>query len=363
MPTQTSIVGDVAVIGGGVIGLSIAFELSRRGASVRVFDRDEPTRAASWAAAGMLAPHTEAISDPAFRELCCDSLACYPEFARTLHEIGGIDVHLRLDGILSTAYTHESMTELGVHWQSLRAQGVRAQILDRDDVLRYEPALASSVLGGLFVEEEGQVDNRLLGRALTAACVAQGVTVYSHAADVLVECDDRRVLGVRSERGFFPAQAVVNACGAWASHLAGIPISAIVEVEPIKGQMLALQIPRGLIRRVVWVPGAYLVPRDDGRLLVGATVEDAGFDTRVTAGGMQTLLNAALAAAPALRDCALTETWSGVRPGTPTGLPYLGRTQLEGYFLATGHFRNGILLAPITAMRVSDAIAESQVCA
>ncbi len=347
---------DVAVIGGGIIGLSIAFELSLRGARVRVFDRDEPARAASWAAAGMLAPHTEMIEDASFRELCADSLAMYPEFVSRLAAAGGIDPHLRLDGILSTAFSETEMERCAARWETLRNRSIKAQILDRDDVLRLEPSLASTVRGGLLVESEGQVDNRLLGRALLAACGSRGVQVHASASDIALVCDERRVLGVRSNHGFHPAQAVVNACGAWASQLAGVPIDSIVEVEPVKGQMLALQIPRGLIQRVMWVPGAYLVPRDDGRLLIGATVEDVGFDTRVTASGVQTLLDAALRAAPALRDCALTEMWSGVRPNTPSGVPQIGATSIAGYFVAVGHYRNGILLAPITAQRMADAL-------
>ena len=363
MRDRKEIDADVAVVGGGIIGLSIAFELSLRGARVRVFDRDEPARAASWAAAGMLAPHTEMLEDAEFRELCADSLALYPEFVRSVATVGGIDPHLRLDGILSTAFTDVEMEHCAARWTTLRQRSVKAQILDREDVLRLEPSLASTVRGGVLVESEGQVDNRLLGRALLAACMARGVLVHAAASELAVECDDRRVLGVRSDRGFYPAQAVVNACGAWASQLSGIPIDSIVEVEPVKGQMIALQIPRGLIQRVLWVPGAYLVPRDDGRLLIGATVEDVGFDTRVTAKGVQSLLNAALLAAPALRDCALTETWSGVRPSTPSGVPQIGATGIAGYFVAVGHYRNGILLAPITAQRMADALSDQAVCA
>ncbi|MBV8364413.1 MAG: FAD-dependent oxidoreductase, partial [Candidatus Eremiobacteraeota bacterium] len=157
--------------------------------------------------------------------------------------------------------------------------------------------------------------------------------------------------------GFFAAGAVINAAGAWAASVENLPPNCVPNVVPIKGQMLSLSVPVALIRRAIWVPNVYLVPRDDGRLLVGATVEDCGFDTRVTACGIHALLNAALEAIPALSDFAITETWAGLRPGTADGKPFIGPTPLERYFVATGHFRNGILLAPITATLIADAVA------
>jgi glycine oxidase len=181
------------------------------------------------------------------------------------------------------------------------------------------------------------------------------VTV-AHASSVVVECDQRRVLGISTNIGFAAARAVVNACGAWAAQLAGLPAACVPPVEPIKGQMLALSAPAGFAHRPTWLPGAYLVPRDDGRLLVGATVERAGFDTSVTAEGVHSLLHNALAGAPSLAGFAVTESWAGLRPGTPDGRPFLGTTPIEGFMLATGHYRNGILLAPATARWTADLL-------
>jgi glycine oxidase len=175
-------------------------------------------------------------------------------------------------------------------------------------------------------------------------------------ASIAIACDRRRVLGVHTGRGFVAAGAVVNACGAWAGQLAGVPAPCVPPIEPVKGQMLALAAPAGLVARAAWVPGAYLVPRDDGRLLVGATVESAGFDERVTAQGIGELLAAVLATAPTLADFSLTESWAGLRPGTPDGRPFLGATAIEGLLLACGHFRNGILLAPATARLIANAL-------
>jgi glycine oxidase len=232
---------------------------------------------------------------------------------------------------------------------------VGGELLARPAVLAAEPWVGRHVTGGLLVRDEGSVDNRRLGRALASACQARGVSIAT-TASLRVECDARRVLGVATDFGFVAAAQVINACGAWAALLEGPPATCRPPVTPVKGQMLSLGVPKDFVRRATWAEGCYLVPRDDGRLLVGATVEAAGFDERPTAQGMHDLLHAALTAAPALASFSVTESWAGLRPGTPDGSPFLGATPLEGFFLATGHYRNGILLAPITARLIADAI-------
>ncbi len=344
--------GDVAIIGAGLIGLAIAFELAERGAVVRLFERGEPGRAASWAGAGMLAPHTERLDDEALLALCVESLAMYPDFTRRIAEASGIDPKLTLTGIVQAAYDDDGMRALDDHEQRLRAQGVACERLDRRETIAAEPLLSKDVRGALVVRSEGAVDNRRLGRALEAACESRGIRIMRACGEVTVECDDRRVLGVRSDLGFASAAFVVNAAGAWSASVPGIPLRALPPVVPGKGQMLALAVPRAALNRTTWVPGAYLVPRDDGRLLVGATVEHEGFDARVTAGGVRALLDSAIAAAPSLGHFAITETWAGLRPGTPDGRPFIGPTPIDGLLLATGHYRNGILLTPVTASTI-----------
>jgi glycine oxidase len=347
--------GDVVVVGGGLIGLSIAFELAERGATARVYDRAEPARAASWAGAGMLAPYTERITSEALLALCASSLHAYPAFVERVRDAGGIDARLRLEGVLYGAFELGGLRALQEHARALRARGVDCEMLDRASALSAEPWLGAGLIGALLKKGEGHVDNRRLGRALVAACEARGVRI-ERSFTLEVECDRRRVRGVRTDRGFVGAGCVVNACGAWAAHLAGLPRSCTPPIEPIKGQMIALSVPAGFARRATWVPGAYLVPREDGRLLIGATVESTGFDERVTAEGIHELLHPALAAAPSLGSFTVTESWAGLRPGTPDGLPFLGPTPIEGFFLATGHYRNGILLAPATARLIADTI-------
>ena len=352
--------GDVIVVGAGLIGLAIAFELAERGIGVRLYDRGEAGHAASWAGAGMLAPYTERITNEALLALCVASLQEYPAFVQRVRDASGVDPRLRLSGVFYAAFESDGLEALQEHSRTLQARGIDCAMLDRGSALAAEPWLGAALLGGLLKKSEGYVDNRRLGRALAAACEGRGVR-WERSAAIAVQCDTRRVLGVRTDRGFVAARAVVNACGAWAAQLAGVPQSCVPAIEPVKGQMVALAVPVGFVQRATWVPGAYLVPRDDGRLLIGATVESVGFDERVTAQGVHELLHAALAAAPALAGFSITESWAGIRPGTPDGLPLLGPTPIKGYFLASGHYRNGILLAPATARLIADAIEKDTV--
>ncbi len=346
----------IIVLGAGLIGLAIAYELAKRGARVRVIEARVPGRAASWAGAGMLAPFTEAMPAGPLAALCAESLARYPAFARDVRERSGVDARLALGGILEAAFDAAGEARLRAHVRALEARGVAARYLEREEVQLLEPALSTAARGASLSPSEGAVDNRRLGRALHAACLAAGVRIDVEAGDVALEADERRVLGVRTAAGFLAADAVVNATGSWAAQLAGVPARVRAPVFPVKGQMLALAMPRGLVRHVIWAPGIYLVPRDDGRLLAGATVERAGFDVRVTARALRELLAAALTAMPALEELAVAETWAGLRPGTADGLPYLGYTALGGYLLATGHYRNGILLTPATATAIADLL-------
>ncbi|HVA36219.1 MAG TPA: glycine oxidase ThiO [Candidatus Dormibacteraeota bacterium] len=347
--------GDVVIIGAGLIGLALARELAQRGAEVRILDTGEPGRQASWAAAGMLAPSSEGL-DGSFFDLCAASLERFPAFAESLRAETGLDVHLRREGFVAPAYDDAGVATLEARVAAARARGYGASMLSPAEAVRLEPALAPVRGAGRF-EHEASVDNRRLGRALRAAVERLGVRVEEGVPWVRLAATNRRVNGVETAQGFVPAPVVVNAAGAWAGSLEGVPEQARVPVVPVKGQMLALGMPANLIGHTIYAERvAYLVPRDDGHLIVGATVEHVGFDTRVTAAGIQRLLEGALRVAPALRELSIVETWAGLRPGTPDGLPYLGAGGLEGYFLATGHLRNGVLLTPITAEVVADAI-------
>ena len=304
----------------------------------------------------MLAPFSEEVEDDAMLALCAASLAAYPAFVADLRERTGIDAHLRFEGTLHVARDERTLRTLAARVDAIRRRGGDARMLDRRTLLAREPMLAGDCLGALAIANEAQVDNRLLGRALLAACLELGVRVVQDVSDVRLDADDRRVRGVQTSRGFTAANTVVNAAGAWAAQLAGVPHHARVPVRPIAGEMLAIAVPRLLSRALVWTHDVYLVPRSDGRMLVGATVHDRGFDVRVTAAGIARLLDAALAVAPALGDFAIAETWAGLRPGSHDGRPYLGMTALAGYIVASGHYRHGILLTPITAQALAELI-------
>ncbi len=348
---------SVAIVGAGLIGCGVAYELAKRGCAVTVYDRAEPARAASWAGAGMLAPYSEATGDDAMLALCREGLAVYPAFVEELRERVGIDAHFVRAGALHVALDAARLFELATHVDAYREAGAVVRILDRGETLAREPLVARSVVGSLLIEDEAQVDNRLLARALVAACEALGVH-FERVDDIVIEADARRVRGLRTARGFVSAAVVVNAAGAWAGDLAGVPDEARVPVRPIAGEMVALAIPNGAMRANVWLGHRYLVPRKDGRLLIGATMEERGYNTRVTAGGVHAMLDAALTVAPALAGFAVVETWAGLRPGSADTRPYLGQTPLDGYVVAAGHFRNGILLTPLTAQLIAEFIID-----
>ncbi|MES2937290.1 MAG: glycine oxidase ThiO [Pseudomonadota bacterium] len=348
---------DVIVIGAGLIGLAIADELARRGRRVRVL-ADRPVRnTASWAGAGMLTPHPERSWHPVSEQLCLRSFEMYPAFVGDLQERTGVDCELRMDGLLVTAGDVAGERNLRERTEELRDAGREARWLDAVAVRETEPALSVQEHGGILLADTGQVNNRQLLAALEAACLKRGVTIDREAAGVRLVVEGERVRGVQTAAGPLTAPVVVNAAGAWAHVLPGVPDAAVVPVKPVKGQMLAFELASEPIRRVTWADGLFLVPGAGRRLLVGATLEqNAGFDERVTAGTVHDLIGKAQARCPALAGAALVEAWAGLRPGTPDELPCVGATPVEGYVLACGHYRNGIVLTPVTALQVADLL-------
>lgn len=350
---------DVAVIGGGLIGLCCARWLSKEGLRVVLLERHRVGREASSAAAGMLAPHFEAPMNPQLFLLGLQSLRLFPDLSEGLFEETGIDVGYDRHGTLALYFDSEEFAQSKSKHRWQVDMGAQLQWLTREEVLRQESTISDELVGALYIPNDHQVDNCELVRALLEALIQSGVHIYEDhpVTEVLVE--DGRVIGVRSESEKFASRWVINAAGCWAGDI--VP-QVWTPVRPVRGQMVALDM-RGIahIRHVLHAHRIYLVPRRNGHLLVGATVEEAGFENKTTVGGIAALLTQVVKISAKMREMPVVATWSGLRPGSRDDLPMLGPTEIEGYLLATGHFRNGILLAPITAQLLRDYIVSEEI--
>jgi glycine oxidase len=328
---------DVIIIGGGIIGLSLSLELRKQGASVLVIDKGEPGREASSAAGGMLVD-CSAETHPALQKLATASAQMYPEFARELQVESGQSVDLRDQGAIVFPPV-EHLQE----WQQLNLALPAAALRE------VEPELADLNRPAFYLKERS-VDPRALTAAALATAKRRGVDFSSADRVTAVNLSDG---GVTTAKTSCLAAKVVNCAGAWSGQIGPYPFPT----RPVKGQMLCLLSPsRELLKHVIRAPEIYLIPRSDGRILAGATVEEVGFDKRTDVATIQRLHRAAIGIVPALQNAKILEDWSGLRPGTPDSLPILGATATPGYYIATGHFRDGILLAPVTALVMAQII-------
>ena len=337
---------DCIVVGGGIIGCSIALALADRGVAVTVIDRGAPGGEASWAAGGILAPQAEAHGAGALFELLRESRRRWPDFARALGDRSGVDVGYRQEGTLVVALDDAEAEPLRARARWQRALGLTVETLEGGALARLEPALAPATLALRFADDH-QVDNRCVMRALVAGCVHAGVRFVRGQVRRLRH-DGRRIFGVDADGGARDAHSVVLAAGAWTSQLEGLPARAGT-ITPVRGQMIELRTPAAPLRHVVFGAGGYLVPRADGRLLCGSTEEHVGFVKEVTADGLGSLRARAARLCPTLATLPVAGRWCGLRPASADALPYIGATALAGLYLASGHFRNGVLLAPLTA--------------
>jgi glycine oxidase len=347
-----------------VIGLAIGWRLAAAGCPVALFERGEAGHGASWAAAGMLAAGVEAEPGEApLYALNRQSQELWPGFARELEAASGIELGYRDQGTLRVALTRDDAGELRFHCDFQRRLGIDLEWLSGAEARRREPHLHPGVAAAVLSRGDHQVDNRRLVAALRRAFIAAGGELTEHCEVAAVESTGGRVRGVRIGETERAADIVVLAAGAWSAAIAGLPPAARPPVRPVKGQMLALRMDAAapLLAHVVWTPRVYLVPRRDGRLIVGGTVEERGFDAALTAGGIFALLEGAWRAIPAIEELAIDEMWVGFRPGSRDDAPILGPGGIEGLVLATGHHRNGILLTPVTAALVSRYVLSGEV--
>jgi len=360
---------EVVVVGGGVVGLACVRELARRGADAVLIERGEAGGESSWAAAGMLAPQVEADCADEFFALASASRDLYPAFARELEEESSIDIELDRTGTLYLAFTEEDEEECERRFDWQARAGLRVERLTACEVLELEPQVSGRVRAALRFPLDGQVENRRLVAALARSAASHGARIVTQTEVTAINIEDGRARGVETSRGATRAsEAVVIACGAWSSHVARREVSSTrggsdascPRIEPVRGQILCYAPAASpLVRHVVYSPRGYILARRDGRLLAGTTTEHAGFDKSLTDAGRRAITAHAQEIAPAVAGLTLSDAWAGLRPHGADDWPVIGAcADVANLFYATGHYRNGILLAPLTGALVAEMVSE-----
>ena len=354
---------DVLIVGAGVIGMSLARELYQLGfRKITILERGLTGQESSHAAAGMLAPQAETDRADEFFHFCAESNGLYPRFAAELLEETGIDIELDHSGTLYLAFTEEDAREIRHRYEWQKNAGLAVEYLHAEEARRIEPFVSPDVREALFFPHDRQVENRKLIYALRKFCDLNEIKILENTEIKSLLVENGRVTGAETERETFAAERVVLATGAWTSLIRAAGSFVLPGViVPVRGQMLGFLTAKRLFSKVIYSPRGYLVPRADGRILAGATVENAGFDKRVTDAGIDLVRDHALEIAPSLVNLPVHETWAGLRPlAAADGLPILGEFgEIENLLIATAHFRNGILLAPLTAKILADSISKA----
>ena len=354
----------ILIIGGGVIGLGIGWQLAKSGTSVTIYDRAEAGRAASWAAAGMLAPLAEAHSEePELLKLGSQSLERYPQWVGELETDAEMSIGYRVEGTLMVGVEPDDTHQLKHLYTAQQDLGLDVEWLTGREAREIEPVLSPRITAAIRCATDHQVDNRLMVKALQRAYQACGGVLHENSTVERIVIENGTATGIQTQDGFQASDILILAAGCWSAQIEGLPDTFVPPVRPVKGQMLALQMEEGItVKNVIrtvrarYPTSVYLVPRADGRLIIGATSEEMGFDTRLTSGGVFELLRGAWEAVPGTYELPLLETWAGLRPGSRDNAPILGKTPVENLIYATGHYRNGILLTPITAYEIAKLI-------
>jgi glycine oxidase len=348
------------IIGGGVVGLAVGWKVAQRGVAVTILERGQAGCEASWAAAGMLGAAAEAhFQDARNVPLRNASLALYPAFVRELEAATGQDVDYRTEGTIELSLEADHTAELRRHYDYQREHGLPVEWLSGDAVRELEPQLSNYAAAGVLCAADHQVDNRRLVTALRAAFLGAGGELHEQTEVERLIVEQGRCVGVLAAGERRPADAVLVAAGSWSGMVGGLPPAERPPVRPVKGQMLALGAPDvAYVRHVIRTPDVYIVPKSDGRIVLGATVEEMGFNRELTAGGIYELLKGAWEAMPGVYDLPIVEMWCGFRPGSRDDSPLLGATGLPGLYMACGHYRNGILMTPGTAVHMATLLVD-----
>ncbi|MEI6519336.1 MAG: glycine oxidase ThiO [bacterium] len=347
---------DILILGGGIIGMSIARELAGNGLNVRILERHQPGREASWASAGMLAPQGE-LSEGAFQKLCIESNRRYPAYRADVEEETGIKCYHREAGTMALAVTDEDEAEFRRTYQLQKNDGLEVEWITGDEARSKEPELSQLVRGGMYLPGDRHVENRLLVPALEKACRIRGVDIVNGAQVIKINSDNGKASGVSTIIGDYTANIIINTAGAWSATI-DVPDETLrPPVFPVRGQMMAIELPTPtFLNHVIRSPRSYMVPRHDNRLFLGATMEEVGFNKSNSVWGIHKLLSGAKELLPNLDKCTIIETWAGLRPGSADNHPILGYTSLAGYIMATGMFRNGLLLTPVISQTIAELI-------
>jgi glycine oxidase len=350
---------DVAIAGAGLIGSAIAFELAQAGLKVAVFDRSEPGREASWASAGILSPAPESPAMISMVPIAKASMNPYPSLVANVEEISGEKVGFRPKGTIDVFFNKDAIPDLSTLIALHHGMGLKAEPLRAEDARELEPSLSPELEAAALRPDEASIDNRAFTHAMLIAAKKSGVEVFAGTSVKGIVKEGNRCAGLKLENEIVTAKWTVIAAGCFSSEIEGV--REFAPVRPAKGQMISLRADGLEVERVIWGEKIYIVPRNDGRILAGATVEYVGFDKQVTAGGVEKILSAAIEVIPEFADARIEETWAGLRPDSPDHLPILGPTDIDGLVIATGHFRSGILLTPITARLTRQWITERSV--
>src|SRR5215469_16226109 len=350
---------DAAIAGGGLIGASIALELAEAGFNVALFDARDPGREASWASAGMISPAPENADMIPFLPMSLASVALYPDFIRKVEDLSGIDVGYKKNGALDVLLDGNIEQELSTIIALQHGVGLKAQALNGEQARKLEPSLTDETQAAIFREDEAALDTRALIDATLKAAARKGVEIFAGNGAKGLWKAGSRCKGLLLENGQVEAKWTIIAAGCFSARIDGV--APYAPVFPAKGQMISLRCESVELQHILWLEHKYLVPRKDGRIIAGSTIERTGFDHDVTAGGVQLILREVMKMVPGLENARIEETWAGLRPDSPDHLPIIGPTDLDGLLIATGHFRSGILLTPVTSRMIREWVTTQKV--